>query len=62
MPVQDSAYLSRVIEISQRRHVCAYEVGVIYIGLGEKDEAFRWLEKGLRDRSACIWFDPVPSR
>jgi TolB-like protein len=46
--------LKRLEELSKTRYVCPYEVGVIYIWLGEKDEAIRWLEKGYEVRSACM--------
>ena len=39
---------------------------IIYVGLGEKDKAFEWLEKGLDDRSiydsnAYPMLDPLRS-
>jgi serine/threonine protein kinase/tetratricopeptide (TPR) repeat protein len=43
------------------RYVCPYEIGTIHLGLGEKDEAFRWYERAYDERSACIpllKFDP----
>jgi eukaryotic-like serine/threonine-protein kinase len=46
--------LQRLDEISKTRYVCPYEVGVIHIWLGEKDEAFRLLEKGYEVRSQCM--------
>jgi serine/threonine-protein kinase len=36
-----------------------YEIlspGVIHLGLGEKDEAFQWLEKGYEGRSVCMQY------
>jgi serine/threonine-protein kinase len=54
--------LERLKEISKTRYVCPYEVGVIYVCLGEKDEAFRWLEKGYEARSACMPFTKVDPR
>jgi Flp pilus assembly protein TadD len=46
--------LARLAEISKARYVCPYEVAIVHVGLGEKEEAFRWLEKGFRDRSICM--------
>jgi tetratricopeptide (TPR) repeat protein len=46
--------LGELAEVSKKRYVCPYEIGVIHLALGEKDEAFRWLEKGFRDRSICM--------
>jgi hypothetical protein len=44
------------------RIVSPYEIAVIHVGLGEKDEAFRSLEKGLPDRSVCVPFLKVDPR
>jgi TolB-like protein/Tfp pilus assembly protein PilF len=46
--------LERLNEITRTRWVCPYEVGVIYVYLGEKDEAFRRLEMGYEARSVCM--------
>jgi serine/threonine protein kinase/tetratricopeptide (TPR) repeat protein len=56
------AVLSDVIATSKNRHVCAYEVAIIHIGLGDKDEAFRWLNKGFDNRSACMPFTKIDPR
>jgi TolB-like protein len=44
------------------RYVCPYEIAIIHIGLGEKDEAFRSFEKGFQDRSICMPFFKVDPR
>ena len=36
------------------RYVCPYEVATIYIALGEVEEAFKWLNVALVERSDCI--------
>jgi serine/threonine protein kinase/tetratricopeptide (TPR) repeat protein len=46
--------LRRLEEISKSRYVCPYELGVIHIWLGEKNEGIRWLEKGYEVRSQCM--------
>ena len=48
--------LDELIEVSKKRYVCPYEIGIIHLGLGDKDEAFRWLEKGYQDRSVCMQY------
>jgi len=39
-------------ELSLHVYVDPYNIAVIYAGLGEQDEAFRWLEKGYEQRSS----------
>jgi tetratricopeptide (TPR) repeat protein len=41
-----------VEELSPHAYVDFYQLATIYAGLGEKDEAFRLLEKGYEERSA----------
>jgi tetratricopeptide (TPR) repeat protein len=48
--------LDELMEVSKKRYVCPYEIGVTHLGLGEKDEAFRWLEKGYEGRSICMQY------
>jgi eukaryotic-like serine/threonine-protein kinase len=37
-----------------KRYVCPYEIGTIYLWLGQKDEGFRWYNKAYDVRSECI--------
>ncbi len=41
-------------ELSSHAYVDFYEVASIYAGLGDKDEAFRWLEKGYEEHSGSM--------
>jgi serine/threonine-protein kinase len=43
--------LNQLKETSKQRYVPAYGIAVVYAGLGEKDEAFRWLEKSYQDHA-----------
>jgi TolB-like protein/Flp pilus assembly protein TadD len=43
--------LDRLTALSEQRYVPAYPLAVIYLALGDKDEALRWLEKGYQDRA-----------
>ena len=43
--------LGRLKELSRRRYVSAYNFALVHAGLGEQDEAFRWLQKVEQDRS-----------
>ncbi|HEY6930826.1 MAG TPA: protein kinase [Thermoanaerobaculia bacterium] len=62
----DSAGARQVLvqldEISKTHYVCPYEVGIVHIWLGEKDEGLRLLEKGYEVRSACMPFTKVDPR
>lgn len=54
--------LSELQDLQGRRYVSPYTVAAIYVGLGEKDQAFKWLEKAYEERD--IWLmnlkvDPV---
>jgi len=48
-------------EQSKQRYVPPYWMATLYIGLGEKDQAFRWLEKAYEERSGgLIWLGVDP--
>jgi serine/threonine protein kinase len=52
--------LDQLNEISKEKYVPAYHRAIIYAGLGEKDKAFEWLEKGFEERFIIsIKVDPV---
>jgi DNA-binding winged helix-turn-helix (wHTH) protein/TolB-like protein/Flp pilus assembly protein TadD len=57
--------LAELGDLENRRYVSAYTVAAIYTGLGDKDQAFEWLEKAYEERD--VWLmnlkvDPVFSR
>jgi hypothetical protein len=35
----------------KQRYVCGFNVACLYTGLGDKGQAYAWLEKAYRDRS-----------
>ena len=43
--------LDHLKELSAHTWVAPYNVAVIYAGLGEKDQAFDWLDRAYKDRS-----------
>jgi TolB-like protein/Tfp pilus assembly protein PilF len=47
--------------LMRQRFVCPYEIATIYLALGERDEALRWLETAYEARSIClIWLGVDP--
>jgi eukaryotic-like serine/threonine-protein kinase len=48
-------------DMSTKRHVPPYNIAVVYGGLGDKEQAFSWLERAYADRSFYLtWlkYDP----
>jgi len=43
--------LKQLQEISKQRYVAAYSFALTYLGLGDKEEALRWLEQAYQDRA-----------
>ena len=38
----------------ERHEALGGDVAAVYAGMGEKDQAFAWLEKGFQDRSGLL--------
>ncbi|PYK13724.1 MAG: hypothetical protein DME64_12960 [Verrucomicrobia bacterium] len=55
--------LDQLEKLSQERYVSAYSFALIYLGLGDKEEALRWLEQSYQDRAGSdigfIRVDPL---
>jgi len=43
--------LDQLKELSQERYVSAYSFALVYLGLGDKEQALGWLEQGYQDRA-----------
>ncbi len=43
--------LDQLKELSTQRYVSAYSFAILYLGLGDKQEALRWLEQSYQDRA-----------
>lgn len=48
--------INELLELSKQRYVPPYDIAQIYAGLGDKDQAFAWLEKADEDRSRGMGF------
>jgi TolB-like protein/Flp pilus assembly protein TadD len=55
--------LDQLKKLSQERYVSSYSFALIYLGLGDKEEALRWLEQSYQDRAGSdigyIRVDPL---
>ena len=55
--------LDQLKKLSQERYVSAYSLALTYLGLGDKEEALRWLEQSYQDRAGSdigyIRVDPL---
>jgi len=54
--------LRRLKALSARRYVPAYDIGLMYAGLGRWDDAFHWLQKVEQDRSEGFAYMNVDPR
>jgi adenylate cyclase len=43
--------IAELQELAKSKYVSSYQIAAIYAGLGEKDQAFAWLEKAYEERS-----------
>jgi hypothetical protein len=46
--------LNELLELNQKRYVTPAALANVYVGLGDKDQAFFWLEKAFAERSNYI--------
>ena len=61
---QDEAtrILEQLNEVSRRRYVPAYWIALVHAALKDTDEAFRWLDRAYRERSARLAFAKIDPR
>lgn len=48
-----------LVKLKEKSYLQPHNLALIYIGLGEKDKAFEWLEKALADNSSTLTFIKV---
>jgi len=54
--------LAELRSLARQRYVSPLDIAFVYIGLGEKDRAFEWLEKARVERVAWLTYlrdDPI---
>jgi serine/threonine-protein kinase len=54
--------LGQLLVSRQQEYVSPYEIAVVYVGLGEKDQAFEWLERAYQEHSSWLSYLNVESR
>ena len=54
--------LADLRELSKRHYVSPFDSALVYIGLGDRERAFEWLEKALEDRSWDVMMLKVDPR
>jgi tetratricopeptide (TPR) repeat protein len=59
---QAEAVLDELKNSSKQKHVPAYDLAVTYAGLGERDDAFAWLEKAYQEHSGWLAYLKVEPR
>ncbi len=53
--------LVRLNEMAREKYVTPYGVALVYAGLGDKDQAFAWLNKAVAGRSHwLVWLNRDP--
>jgi len=65
-PKEAHKILDELLALSNRRYVSAHSIMQVYIGLGDPDKAFEWMEKAFEERTngmawLAVWpgFDPI---
>jgi Flp pilus assembly protein TadD len=60
--VEAQNVLAELKDVSQRRYVSPYGVAMIHVGLGDKEQAFQWLETAYDEGSTELTFLRVDPR
>ena len=46
--------LMKLSDLSATRYVCPYEIATVHNALGHRDDAIKWLRRGVESRSVCM--------
>jgi serine/threonine protein kinase/Tfp pilus assembly protein PilF len=55
-PREARQMLTQLLRLSQKQYVSSYFIALIYLGLGETDQTFAWLEQAYEERSGFLAF------
>jgi len=58
---QRDAYriLAKLQESPRQRYISAYDIGLVYVGLGQQEKAMNWLERAYREHCRRLQFSRV---
>jgi len=54
--------IQELLATRKQRYVSPYEIGVIYVGLGQFDRAFEWFDQAVQQRSGWLSYLDVEPR
>jgi tetratricopeptide (TPR) repeat protein len=54
--------LQKLVDRSKKEYVPSYWIAMIHVGLGDKDQAFTWLERAFQERSSWLVWAKVEPR
>jgi len=60
--VEAKKTLEQLVQLSERTYVSPYQIALIYVGLGENEVAFDWLQKAFADHSYWLLFLKIDER
>ena len=52
--------LYELTKLSELRYVSPFDVAIVYLGLGGKEQAFRWLDRAVTRRNYINWLNLDP--
>ena len=55
-PREARQMLAQLLRLTQKQYVSSYFIALIYLGLGENDQTFAWLEQAYEERSGFLAF------
>jgi adenylate cyclase len=60
-PIEARKIVDQLVQESQRRYVSPPSIAAVYVAFGDKDEAFRWLERAFEEHSGILqWIAFLP--
>jgi serine/threonine protein kinase/tetratricopeptide (TPR) repeat protein len=60
-PAEARKILDQLIKEREKRYVSAHSIAAVYVAFGEKEEAFRWLDRAFQEHSGILqWIAFLP--